>query len=88
MLVRVRGRSAVPVDTTGAGDCFDAGFIAALLDGSTVTESLKRAVSTGSFAVTGWGGTGRLATRQEAIDAAAQLSAEHLPHPAGNQDGG
>ena len=88
MLVRVRGRSAVPVDTTGAGDCFDAGFIAALLDGSTVTESLKRAVSTGSIAVTGWGGTGRLATRQEAIDAAAQLSAEHWPHPAGNQDGG
>src|SRR5260370_1356804 len=88
MLVRVRARGVVPVDTTGAGDCFDAGFIAALLDGSTVTESLKRAVSTGSIAVTGWGGTGRLASRQEAIDAAGQLSAPRWPHPAGNQDGG
>ena len=77
MLARVRGRSVVPVDSTGAGDSFDAGFIAGLLDDSTVTESLKRAVSTGSIAVTGWGGTGRLATRQEAIEGAAQLIAEH-----------
>ena len=81
MLVRVRGRGVVPVDSTGAGDSFDAGFIAGLLDRSTVTESLKRAVSTGSIAVTGWGGTGRLASRGEAVDTAAQLSAEHLPHP-------
>jgi ribokinase len=77
MLARVRARSVVPVDSTGAGDSFDAGFIAGLLDDSTMTESLKRAVSTGSIAVTGWGGTGRLATRQEAIEGAAQLSAEH-----------
>jgi sugar/nucleoside kinase (ribokinase family) len=88
MLVRVRGRSVAPVDSTGAGDCFDAGFIAGLLDGSTVTEALKRAVSTGSIAVTAWGGTGRLATREQAIDAAAQLSAEHLPHPSGEADNG
>jgi ribokinase len=77
MLARVRGRGVVPVDSTGAGDSFDAGFIAGLLDDSTVTESLKRAVSTGSIAVTGWGGTGRLASREEAIEGAAQLSAEH-----------
>lgn len=77
LLARVRARSAAPVDSTGAGDSFDAGFIAGLLDNSTVTESLKRAVSTGSIAVTGWGGTGRLATREEAIEGAAQLSAEH-----------
>jgi len=80
ILVRVRGRSVVPVDSTGAGDSFDAGFIAGLIGDSTVTGSLKRAVSTGSIAVTGWGGTGRLATREEALDAAAQLTAEHLPH--------
>lgn len=86
MLVRVRGRGVVPVDSTGAGDSFDAGFIAGLLDGSTVTKSLKRAVSTGSIAVTGWGGTGRLATREEALDAAAQLSVDHLSHPSGDPD--
>jgi ribokinase len=77
LLARVRGRNVEPVDSTGAGDSFDAGFIAGLLDDSTVTQSLKRAVSTGAIAVTGWGGTGRLATRQEAIEGAAQLSAEH-----------
>ena len=88
MLVRVRGRSVTPVDSTGAGDCFDAGFIAGLLDGSAVTESLKRAVSTGAIAVTGWGGSGRLPTREQAIDAAAQLSAEYPSHPSGDPDTG
>ncbi len=68
-----------PVDTTGAGDCFNAGFIAGLLEGSTPAESLKRAVTSGAIAVTGWGGTGRLATRDEALSAAAELTAERLP---------
>ncbi len=76
---RVHGRPVAPVDTTGAGDCFNAGFIAGLLDGATATDSLKRAVSSGAIAVTGWGGTGRLASRKEALSAAAVLTAEHLP---------
>ena len=78
-VTRVHGRAVAPVDTTGAGDCFNAGFIAGLLDGSTPAESLKRAVSSGAIAVTGWGGTGRLATRDEALRAAAGLTAERLP---------
>jgi ribokinase len=78
LAVRVQGKDVVVVDTTGAGDSFDAGFIAGLLDGSTVTASLKRAVSSGSIAVAGWGGTGRLATREEAMSGAAQLDAVHL----------
>lgn len=76
---RVHGRSVEPVDTTGAGDSFNAGFIAGLLDGSSPTESLKRAVSAGAIAVTGWGGTGRLASRREILRAADELTAEHLP---------
>lgn len=76
---RVHGKEVAVVDTTGAGDSFDAGFLAGLVEGSTVTASLKRAVSSGSIAVTGWGGTGRLATRQEAISGAAQLDAVHPP---------
>ena len=75
---RVRGRPVKPVDTTGAGDSFNAGFIAGLLDRSSLTESLKRAVSSGAIAVTGWGGTGRLASRREALRAAADLTAERL----------
>jgi sugar/nucleoside kinase (ribokinase family) len=80
---RVRGRAVTPVDTTGAGDCFNAGFIAGVLDGSTTAESLRRAAACGSFAVTGWGGTGRLATRAEALRAAAELESWPLPDPAG-----
>ena len=75
---RVQGREVAPVDTTGAGDCFNAGFIAGVLDGSTTTEALKRAVASGSVAVTGWGGTGRLATRAEALGAAGQLPAQPI----------
>jgi len=78
-VTRVRGRAVAPVDTTGAGDCFNAGFIAGVLDGSTTADSLRRAVACGSIAVTGWGGTGRLATRAEALQAAAQLPSEQLP---------
>ena len=77
--VRVHGRAVEPVDTTGAGDCFNAGFIAGLLDGSSPAESLKRAVACGAISVSGWGGTGRLASREEALAAAAQLTAERLP---------
>ena len=76
---RVHGKPVEPVDTTGAGDSFNAGFIAGLLDGSSPTESLKRAVSSGAIAVTGWGGTGRLASRKEVLRAAAELTAELLP---------
>jgi ribokinase len=76
--VRVRGRAVTPVDTTGAGDCFNAGFIAGVLDAATTADALRRAVASGSLAVTGWGGTGRLATRAEAL-AGASYPAEQLP---------
>jgi sugar/nucleoside kinase (ribokinase family) len=80
--VRVHGRPVVPVDTTGAGDSFNAGFLAALLDGADTVEALRRAVASGSVAVTGWGGTGALATREQAVRDAAALTAETLTVPA------
>ncbi len=80
--VRVHGRPVVPVDTTGAGDSFNAGFLAGLLDGEDTAGALRRAVASGSVAVTGWGGTGALATRQQAARAAAALAAEVLTAPA------
>ncbi|HEX9031349.1 MAG TPA: carbohydrate kinase family protein [Streptosporangiaceae bacterium] len=76
---RVHGRPVRPVDTTGAGDCFNAGFLAGILDGAAVPEALRRAVASGSLAVTGWGGTGRLASRAEAVENGAQLAMQQLP---------
>jgi sugar/nucleoside kinase (ribokinase family) len=69
----------VPVDTTGAGDNFNAGFLAARLDGASFPDALARAVASGSIAVTGWGGTGRLASRHEAVAAAARLTVHQAP---------
>lgn len=80
--VLVHGRPVAPVDTTGAGDCFNAGFLAGLLDGAGMTGALQRAVATGSVAVSGWGGTGALATRDQAVRDAAVLAAEALTSPA------
>ena len=69
----LRTAAVVPVDTTGAGDSFNAGFIAAILDGEPPQAALARAVATGTVSVGGWGGTGRLASREEAVAGAALL---------------
>ncbi len=65
------GRHAAPgvsvdvVDTTGAGDCFDAGFIAARLDGRPFAECLRWAAVCGSLSTRAAGGTQAQATRAE-----------------------
>ncbi len=71
--LRVCGVPVSPVDTTGAGDNFDAGYLTALLEGAPPAEALARAVATGAVAVTGVGGTGRLAGRDEIVQAATRL---------------
>ncbi len=45
------------VDATGAGDTFDAAFIAAWLDGADVSGALRRAVAAGRYSVAHTGGT-------------------------------
>lgn len=40
------------VDPTGAGDCFDAGFVASILQGHTIEDALKRANIIGALSVT------------------------------------
>ena len=51
-------RAVEAVDTTGAGDSFDAGFIAARLDGRSVDDALAFAVACGSLSTraVGWHG--------------------------------
>jgi ribokinase len=54
------------VDTTGAGDSFDAGYLAAWLEGVTgEADRLRWAAAAGSLSVRGTGGTGAQATRAE-----------------------
>jgi ribokinase len=53
------------VDTTGAGDSFDAGFISAMLDGLTDERCLERAVRCGSLSTRAVGGTAAQATRAD-----------------------
>ncbi|KJY28247.1 carbohydrate kinase family protein, partial [Streptomyces sp. NRRL S-495] len=51
----VRAVPADVVDTTGAGDCFNAGFVHALLAGQQLPACLATAVACGAAAVTGPG---------------------------------
>ena len=57
-LYRVRQTPPVDfVDAVGAGDTFDAGFIAGLLSGEDVGECLAMAVTAGTLSTAGAGGT-------------------------------
>lgn len=51
------GFSARPVDTTGAGDAFNAGYLAAMLRGAPVAERLMFANACGALTVAAVGGT-------------------------------
>jgi len=53
------------VDTTGAGDAFDAGFIAALLEEQPLEVCLQHGLICGSLAVTSRGGPGSLPDKKE-----------------------
>ena len=53
------------VDTTGAGDSFDAGFLAAMLDGLPFAACLRHAAVAGSLSTRAAGGTAAQATRAE-----------------------
>ena len=56
-LVRCPAFPVDPVDTTGAGDSFNAGFLHAWLSGSSICESLRIGAACGAMSTLGLGGT-------------------------------
>jgi sugar/nucleoside kinase (ribokinase family) len=49
-----------PVDATGAGDAFNAGFIASRLRGAGPIEAVRAGSAAGALAVSGMGGAGNI----------------------------
>ncbi|MCC2266212.1 carbohydrate kinase family protein [Streptomyces sp. CT1-17] len=66
-LVTTSGIPARPVDTVGAGDSFDAGFVAALLAGLALPEALELAAVCGALSTRAHGGTTAQPTWDEAF---------------------
>ncbi len=66
--VSVPAFPAQPVDTTGAGDSFDAGFLHAWLRGMPLAEALRWGAACGALSTRGLGGTTTQATAREAED--------------------
>ena len=64
--VRHPGVRVESVDATGAGDSFDAGFLAAWLGGADVGEALALACACGALSTRALGGTDAQPTRAEA----------------------
>ena len=58
-----------PLDTTGAGDSFNAGFLHAWLDGRPIAECLRWGAACGSLSTRGVGGSARQADVREVEEA-------------------
>jgi sugar/nucleoside kinase (ribokinase family) len=66
VVLRAPAFSIEPVDTTGAGDSFNAGFLRAWLAGAPTMEALRLGAACGALSTRGLGGTARQADLAEA----------------------
>ena len=74
-VVRSSGLPADPIDTTGAGDSFDAGFLAAWLAGEPLDRAMAMGNACGALSTRALGGVDAQPTRDEALDALRVSSA-------------
>jgi sugar/nucleoside kinase (ribokinase family) len=72
-VVEVGAPTVEPVDTIGAGDSFDAGFLSQWIWGRPIDESLRVGVACGALSTRGPGGTSRQPTLDEALALAHAL---------------
>jgi sugar/nucleoside kinase (ribokinase family) len=75
-LVRVPAMPVEPLDTTGAGDSFNAGFLRAWLDGADLLECLRWGAASGAISTRRLGGIDGQPTLTEAMDALAAWTGE------------
>jgi sugar/nucleoside kinase (ribokinase family) len=68
-----------PVDTTGAGDCFNAGLLTGLLRGLEPTEALALACATGALSTQGIGGSGYVLELTAALALASKVTVRAGP---------
>lgn len=64
--IRVPAFRVKAVDATGAGDSFDAGFLAGILRGLPLAKSLRLGNAAGALSVSGMGGQGNLGSLKQA----------------------
>jgi sugar/nucleoside kinase (ribokinase family) len=72
-LVGARGPLVTPVDTVGAGDGFDAGFLASWLTSRDIAEALAWGCACGALSTRATGGTAAQPTAAEARSVVAQV---------------
>jgi ribokinase len=65
-VLRAAAKQVDVVETTGAGDSFDAGFLAARLNGEALESSLALACACGALSTRRAGGTAGQPTLEEA----------------------
>jgi sugar/nucleoside kinase (ribokinase family) len=82
---RVDAPEVEVVDAIGAGDAFDAGFLAGWLDGRPPEDCLRLAVASGSLSVRAVGGIEGQPERHEAEELAGRLVAQALALPSRSQ---
>jgi sugar/nucleoside kinase (ribokinase family) len=71
-VIRVPSLTVEPLDTTGAGDAFDSGFVRAWLDGASIREALEFGVACGALSTRAAGGVDGQPSLDEARRAVAE----------------
>ncbi len=75
-IVSVPAFVITPVDTTGAGDTFNAGFLHAWLSGTDLREAMRFGAACGALSTLGLGGTASQPTESQALEFMAGARAD------------